>query len=124
MSTPKYKHLSFEDRCTIQEFLNYGYNFTQIANRLHKDRTTISKEVLKTDSLEIKEQTKIFLVHILLNLLMFVMDALISILVLNFVTLMMLLLLIIITFIPLEMNALIYILLRNKLLLSTILFLL
>ena len=47
MSTPKYKHLSFEDRCIIEEFLNNGYNFTQIANRLHKDRTTISKEVFK-----------------------------------------------------------------------------
>lgn len=45
MKTPKYKHLSFEDRCTIQEFLNEGYNFTKIANRLGKDRRTISKEV-------------------------------------------------------------------------------
>ena len=43
----KYKHLSFEDRCVIQEFLNYGYNFTKIANRLHKDRRTIAKEVFK-----------------------------------------------------------------------------
>lgn len=43
----KYKHLSFEDRCTIEEFLNYGYNFTQIANRLGKDRTTISDEIRK-----------------------------------------------------------------------------
>ena len=41
----KYKHLSFEDRCVIEEFLNYGYNFTQIGNRLSKDRTTISNEV-------------------------------------------------------------------------------
>ena len=47
VSTPKYKHLSFEDRCTIQEFLNYGYNFTQIANRLGKCRSTISKEVYR-----------------------------------------------------------------------------
>ena len=38
----KYKHLSFEDRCIIEEFLNYGYNFSQIANRIGKDRTTIS----------------------------------------------------------------------------------
>jgi len=43
----KYKHLSFEDRCTIQEFLNNGYNFTKIANRLSKDRRTIAKEVYK-----------------------------------------------------------------------------
>ena len=43
----KYKHLSFEDRCTIEEFLNYGYNFSQIANRIGKDRTTISNEIRK-----------------------------------------------------------------------------
>ncbi len=47
MKAKKYKHLSFEDRCTIEEFLNYGYNFTQIANRIGKDRTTISHEVRK-----------------------------------------------------------------------------
>ena len=47
MKTKKYKHLTFEDRCTIEEFLNYGYNFTQIGNRIHKDRTTISNEVKK-----------------------------------------------------------------------------
>ena len=47
MSTPKYKHLSFEDRCVIEEFLNHNYNFTQISNRLNKNRTSISKEVLK-----------------------------------------------------------------------------
>lgn len=44
---PKYKHLSFEDRCVIEEFLNSNYNFTQIANRLGKDRTTISHEIKK-----------------------------------------------------------------------------
>ena len=43
----KYKHLSFEDRCFIKEILNHNFNFTQIANRLGKDRTSISKEVLK-----------------------------------------------------------------------------
>ena len=47
MKVKKYKHLSFEDRCVIEEFLNYGYNFTQIGNRLGKDRTTISDEVRK-----------------------------------------------------------------------------
>lgn len=41
----KYKHLSFNDRCVIHEFLNFGYNFTQIANRIHKDRTTVAKEI-------------------------------------------------------------------------------
>lgn len=47
MNTKKYKHLSFEDRCIIEEFLNNHYNFTQIGNRLGKDRTTISDEVRK-----------------------------------------------------------------------------
>lgn len=45
MSTPKYKHLSFEDRYVIEDFLTHGFNFTKIANRLGKDRTTISYEV-------------------------------------------------------------------------------
>ena len=47
MKAKKYKHLSFEDRCVIEEFLNNNYNFTQIGNRLGKDRTTISDEVRK-----------------------------------------------------------------------------
>lgn len=47
LKVKKYKHLSFEDRCVIEEFLNYGYNFSQITNRLGKDRTTISDEVRK-----------------------------------------------------------------------------
>lgn len=54
MSTPKYKHLSFEDRCVIQEFLNLGYNFTSISNRLRKDRRTISKEVFRNRFLRSK----------------------------------------------------------------------
>ena len=47
MKAKKYKHLSFEDRCIIEEFLNNNYNFTKIGNRLGKDRTTISDEVKK-----------------------------------------------------------------------------
>ena len=47
MLAKKYKHLSFEDRCVIEEFLNNNYNFTQIGNRIHKDRTTVSHEVRK-----------------------------------------------------------------------------
>lgn len=47
MKAKKYKHLSFEDRCVIEEFLNNNYNFTKIGNRLGKDRTTISDEVRK-----------------------------------------------------------------------------
>lgn len=47
MKVKKYKHLSFEDRCVIEEFLNHNFNFTQISNRIGKDRTTISHEVRK-----------------------------------------------------------------------------
>lgn len=47
MKAKKYKHLSFEDRCVIEEFLNSNYNFSQIANRIGKDRTTISHEIKK-----------------------------------------------------------------------------
>ena len=47
MKAKKYKHLSFEDRCIIEEFLNNNYNFTKIGNRIGKDRTTISHEVKK-----------------------------------------------------------------------------
>lgn len=47
MKNIKYKHLSFEDRCSIQEFLNLGFNFTQISFRIGKHRTAISKEVYK-----------------------------------------------------------------------------
>lgn len=46
MKVKKFKYLSFEDRCVIEEYLNQEFNFTQIANRLGKDRTCISKEVL------------------------------------------------------------------------------
>jgi len=47
MKAKKYKHLSFEDRCIIEEFLNNNYNFTKIGNRIGKDRTTVSHEVKK-----------------------------------------------------------------------------
>ena len=45
MTTKKYNHLSYDDRCIIHQFLSFGRNFTEISNRLQKDRTTISKEV-------------------------------------------------------------------------------
>lgn len=41
----KYLHLTYKDRSVIHEFLNYGYTFTVIGNRIHKDRTTVAKEV-------------------------------------------------------------------------------
>lgn len=48
MKKAKYnKHLSFEDRVVIEEFLNNGYSFTKIGNRISKNRTTIARDVLK-----------------------------------------------------------------------------
>ena len=47
MSTPKHKHLKYEDRFVIQEFLNLNHTFTAIAIRIDKDRRCVSKEVLK-----------------------------------------------------------------------------
>lgn len=43
----KNKHLTYEDRCVIEEFLNQQYSFTHIANRLSKNRTTIARDVKK-----------------------------------------------------------------------------
>ena len=45
MSTPKHKHLKYEDRFVIQEFLNLNHTFTAIAIRIGKDRRCVSKEV-------------------------------------------------------------------------------
>ena len=47
MSTPKHKHLTYEDRFVIQEFLNLNHTFTAISDRLDKDRRCIAKEVYK-----------------------------------------------------------------------------
>ncbi|MBE6147567.1 MAG: IS30 family transposase [Firmicutes bacterium] len=41
------KHLSFEDRCVIEEYLNHNFNFSQIANHINKYRTTIARDVKK-----------------------------------------------------------------------------
>ena len=46
MRTLKNKHLIYEDRCVIQEFLNYGFSFTKISNRIGKHRTTVAKEII------------------------------------------------------------------------------
>lgn len=43
----KNKHLSFEDRCIIEEMLNSNYNFSQIAKYIYKDRTTVSRDIKK-----------------------------------------------------------------------------
>lgn len=47
MSTPKHKHLKYEDRFVIQEFLNLKHTFSAIAIRIDKDRRCVSKEVYK-----------------------------------------------------------------------------
>lgn len=47
MSTPKHKHLKYEDRFVIQEFLNLNHTFSDIAIRTGKSRRCISKEVYK-----------------------------------------------------------------------------
>ena len=39
------KHLTLQDRSVIQSMLENKYDFSQIANTLDKDPTTISKEV-------------------------------------------------------------------------------
>lgn len=53
----KNKHLSYEDRCVIEEFLNNKYNFTQIGNRIKKDRTTIARDILKHRFLRTKSSS-------------------------------------------------------------------
>ena len=46
--TPKkHKHMTLDDRIEIQECLDHGMTFKEIARRVGKDQTTISKEVKK-----------------------------------------------------------------------------
>ena len=47
MNYSKCKHLTQDERLTIQQSLNEGCSFKEIAKRLGKDPTTISKEVKK-----------------------------------------------------------------------------
>lgn len=47
MRTPKHKHLKYEDRFVIQEFLNLNHSFTDISIRIGKNRRCVSKEVFK-----------------------------------------------------------------------------
>ena len=41
------KHLTLEDRIVIERLLAHGFRFSEIATRLSKSRTTISREVKK-----------------------------------------------------------------------------
>ena len=94
MKAKKYKHLSFEDRCVIEEFLNNNYNFTKIGNRIGKDRTTISHEIKNIDFLE--QLIIVIICHVVLkiNLLMFAMGVLNLIIAKKYVILILMMLLI------------------------------
>ena len=48
----KYKHLTFDERLTIQEGLNAGLSFSKIASQIGKHRTTVAKEVKRNGSAE------------------------------------------------------------------------
>ena len=45
MATYKYKHLTLDDRITIQKGLKERLSFTEIAASIGKDPSTVSKEV-------------------------------------------------------------------------------
>ena len=47
MENPNQKHLTLEDRNYIEQALNHGMTFKEIAKFLSKDPTTISKEIKK-----------------------------------------------------------------------------
>jgi hypothetical protein len=44
-NSTKNKHMTFDDRLEIQNCLDHGMTFKAIAGRIHKDQTTVSKEV-------------------------------------------------------------------------------
>lgn len=46
-NTRKHLHLTLDDRIEIQECLSHGLTFKGIGRRIHKDPTTVSKEVKK-----------------------------------------------------------------------------
>ena len=45
MNTLKNKHLTFEERCKIEECINKGFRKYQIANELNKSQSTILREI-------------------------------------------------------------------------------
>ncbi len=47
MENTNQKHLTLEDRNYIEQALNHGMTFKEIAKFLSKDPTTISKEIKK-----------------------------------------------------------------------------
>ena len=54
----KYKHLTDESRMEIQSGLYAGCTFKQIARRIGKDPTTISKEVKSTSKYDRQKMSR------------------------------------------------------------------
>lgn len=48
MKAAKFKHLRLEDRIAIETYLSCGVNISNISKRIHKDRTTIAKEIKRS----------------------------------------------------------------------------
>ncbi len=42
-----YNHLTLTDRCMIEKYLSFGYNVTEIADRINRSQTTVSREIRK-----------------------------------------------------------------------------
>lgn len=53
----KNKHMTMEDRMEIQQCLNHGMTFKAIARRIGKDQTTVSKEVKKHITTELRRDS-------------------------------------------------------------------
>jgi IS30 family transposase len=47
-----YKHLSLDERKTIEELLNQHVSFTKIAKRIRRDKNTIAREVLRNSTVK------------------------------------------------------------------------
>ena len=52
MKEKKYKHMTLDDRVEIQECLDKGMFFKDIAKRIEKDQTTVSNTLLKGSTIE------------------------------------------------------------------------
>lgn len=79
MSSYKYKHLTLDDRITIQKALKEGQTFVEIGALIGKDPSTVSKEVkahldlftITTELFECKHKTvaiNIEEMHIICNM--------------------------------------------------------
>lgn len=73
----KYLHLTYKDRSVIHEFLNYGYSFTDIGKRIHKDKTLSLKRLKHIALLSLGVRLKKSVVLSLIKLPTFAMPVLI-----------------------------------------------